>query len=175
MLCYVWKSLVCNDILYTQPCWDGACDGNSSIFRTKYRSYTSFRTLKPDSHVNRSNRDDCVRWYWHSGLRVDWGKKKKNNNNNKKKTKRPSSNCLTCNRPFQLFFFNFFRGHVRENTSVDYVAKFVLLKTNGDKTSQSREILKTDVLVYGVGHKLAAQRTNFCIFSQLSGAISSYS
>ena len=92
-----------------------------------------------------------------------------------KKTKRPSSNCLTCNRPFQFFFFNFFRGHVRENTSVDYVAKFVLLKTNGDKASQSREILKTDVLVYGVGHKLAAQRTNFCIFSQLSGAISSYS
>ena len=81
----------------------------------------------------------------------------------KNKTKRPSSNCLTCNRPFQLFFFNFFRGHVRENTSVDYVAKFDLLKTNGDKASQSREILR-----------IAAQRTNFCIFSQLSGAISSY-
>ena len=102
-------------------------------------------------------------------------RKKTTTTTTKKKTKRPSSNCLTCNRPFQFFFFNFFRGRVRENTSVDYVAKFVLLKTNGDKASQSREILKTDVLVYGVGHKLAAQRTNFCIFSQLSGAISSYS
>ena len=99
-------------------------------------------------------------------------KEKKQNKAKQNKTKRPSSNCLTCNRPFQIFFFNFFRGHVRENTSVDYVAKFDLLKTNGDKESQSREILKTDVLVYGVGHKLAAQRTNFFIFSPLSGAIS---
>ena len=101
--------------------------------------------------------------------------RKKRQQQQQQKNKKPSSNCLTCNRPFQLFFFNFFRGHVRENISVDYVAKIVLLKTNGDKASQSREILKTDVLVYGVGHKLAAQRTNFCIFSQLSGAISSYS
>ena len=56
------------------------------------------------------------------------------------------------------------------------MAKFEsdLLKTNGDKASQSREILKTDVLVCGGGHKLAAQHSNFFIFSQLSGAVSSH-
>ena len=46
------------------------------------------------------------------------------------------------------------RQLARTSLNSIHVAKFDLLKTNGDNASQSREILKTDVLVYGGGTKL---------------------
>ena len=84
------------------------------------------------------------------------------------------------NRPFPaFFFFNFWHGKVRENSSTSQKrAKFEsdLLKINKDTAPQSREILQTFVSWGGggwEGPKLAPHHTNVCKFSQLYEAISS--
>ena len=106
------------------------------------KSYISFRTfnLRPVlTSVNRSDRGDCEMIL---ALKFAFRLRRKK--------LRPRGNSLTCNRRFQLFFSNFVHEHVRENKSVYQlekaplnsinVAKFEsdLLKSNGDKASQSR-------------------------------------